>query len=281
MKKLLVACVVFFSWWAHADVTITRDIHYGPDNLQTVDVYQPNSCRNRACPVTMWVHGGGWKRGDTGGEKSTEMQTTWAEQGVVMIGVNYRLSPQYQHPVHAQDVAAAVNWVKKNISQYGGNPNKVSLLGHSAGAHLVALVGTNPRFLAAYGLSPGKDLANVFPIDTASFDLTNPSRFVSKLVNNAFGTDTAVLQDASPIWNVAPGGSYPPFFIAAAKVRDDAVFTSEILQKKLRAASSPAELMIMDYPGVGQLKAHGVIAKDLANLNSTMTQALLSRVLTP
>jgi arylformamidase len=280
MKKivLLFLCLLF-SFPAQADVKMTRDIHYGADELQTIDVYQPDSCRNTTCPVVLWVHGGGWKRGDTGGKQSTAMQTLWAQQGIVMVGVNYRLSPDVMHPAHVQDIAAAINWTYHNINHYGGNQNRISLLGHSAGAHLVALVATNPRYLAAYQLSPQKNLANVFPIDTASFDLTDPSRFVRKLVDQAFGTDVATLNDASPIWNVHTNGTYPPFIIAATKVRSDAVATSQVLQSKLRAAGDSAELMIIDYPRAHQLKAHGLIAKDLANLDCAMTKTLLNRVL--
>jgi acetyl esterase/lipase len=279
MSKLLFSLVLLFALPAHAEVNVTREIHYGPDALQTVDVYQPGSCKNKSCPVTMWVHGGGWKRGDTGGQKSTDMQKTWASQGIVMVGVNYRLSPEHMHPTHVQDVAAAINWVHQNIGQYGGDQNRISLLGHSAGAHLVALVATNPRFLAAYNLWPKKNIVNVFPVDTASFDLTNPSRFVAKRVKSAFGRNDATLRDASPVWNVTSGGSYPSFIITAAQVRKDAVATSETLQKKLRSAGAFADLMVINYPGVGQLKAHGMIAAELADLNSSMTKALLERVL--
>lgn len=263
---------------AAAAVDHTSGIHYGADERQIVDIYQPDICRNRACPVTLWVHGGGWRHGDMTGEAATNLQTLWAGQGIVMVGVNYRLSPQHMHPAHVQDVAAAINWVYHNIRRYGGDPRRISLLGHSAGAHLVALVATNPTYLGAYGLAPSQVLANVFPIDTASFDLTESSRFVRRLTKSAFGTDERVLREASPNWNVHPGGAYPSFIIAAAAARDDAVATSRILQDKLRQAGAAAELLVMDYDK-GQMKSHGAIAKDLTNLDSRMTRRLLDRVL--
>jgi acetyl esterase/lipase len=279
MNKFLVLVLSLMCVASQAEVSITRDIHYGPGPDQIVDVYQPDQCKSRACPVTMWVHGGGWRYGNTSGKLSTEMQTLWAEQGIVMVGVNYRLAPRFQHPAQIEDLASAVNWVHDHISQYGGNPNRVSLLGHSAGAHLVALVATNPTYLGAHGLSPKGAIANVFPIDTASFDLTHPSRPVARMVKNAFGTDQSVLREASPIWDVVKGGSYPPFFIAATRVRRDAVETSEELTRRLKEAGTPVEFMTMDYPGAGQLKAHGMIAMELTKVDSRMTKALLSRVL--
>lgn len=264
---------------AYADVKITRKIHYGANAVQTIDLYQPDQCKNTSCPVVMWVHGGGWRNGDTSGRRSTDMQTKWASQGIVMVGVNYRLSPDYTHPAHVEDVASAIAWVHDNIGKYGGDRNQISLLGHSAGAHLVALVATNPRFLGAHGLTPARALRNVFPIDTASFDLSNPSRFVSRMVRSAFGTDSKVLADASPIQQVTSSGSYPAFIIAAAQNRRDAVDTTRLLEKKLRSSGTPVEVVIMDYPGTSQLKAHSLIASDLMNIDNTMTQKLLSRVL--
>jgi arylformamidase len=268
--------------YGEEEVLITRDIHYGSDPLQTVDVYATNYCKLNTCPVVMWVHGGGWKRGDTGGTSSTDMQTLWARQGIVMVGVNYRLTPDVQHPALVQDIAAAFNWTTSNIAQYGGDKRRISLLGHSAGAHLVALVATDPRYLAAYGLKISTDIRDVFPIDTASFDLTDKSSvFVSALVKDAFGTDPAVLNDASPIWQVNAKGAYPPFLIAATSARPDAINTSQTLQAKLRSANDSADVMVMDYGNAGQLQAHGLIAEDLANLDSAMTKALLRRVTTP
>jgi len=279
MNRLLVLLLSLVCSATHAEVKITRDIHYGPGPEQIVDVYQPDQCRSTPCPVTIWVHGGGWRHGNTSGRRSTDMQTVWAEQGIVMVGINYRLAPRYQHPAQIEDVASAISWVHDNIVQYGGNPNRVSLLGHSAGAHLVALVATNPSYLGAHHLTPKAALANVFPIDTASFDLTRPSRPVERMVKNAFGEDEAVRREASPIWNVVKGGSYPPFYIAATSVRTDAVQTSEELVRKLKEAGTPVEFITMDYPGAGQLMAHAKIAGDLAKVDNRMTQALLSRVL--
>lgn len=278
MRCILSCLLLFLSLPATADVNRTSGIHYGPDEKQIVDIYQPDTCRARTCPVTLWVHGGGWRHGDMTGKAAAGLFDAWSKQGIVMVGVNYRLSPQVMHPAHVQDVAAAVNWVTRNIHRYGGDPRRISLLGHSAGAHLVALVATNPTYLAAYNLLPGTALANVFPIDTASFDLTDPSRFVKRLTKSAFGVDEAVLREASPNWNVRPGGSYPAFIIAAAAARDDAIDTSRILQGKLRQAGTSAELLVMDYDK-GQMKSHGAIAKDLTNLDSRMTRRLLNRVL--
>ncbi len=281
MNKLLFILILLFPTFARADIAVTRSIHYGPNAAQIVDVYRPDICRDKLCPVVLWVHGGGWRHGDMQGGAATALLTGWAMRGIVMVGVNYRLSPTYTHPAHVQDVAAAIAWAHEHIGAYGGDAARLSLLGHSAGAHLVALVATNPRLLAAHHLTPSTAIANVFPIDTASFDLTQPSMFVKSMVDAAFGTDEDVLKDASPVWNVTENGSYPPFIMAATKVRQDAVDTSRLLKKKLKAAGGSAELLIVDHPGLSQLQAHGQIAKDLQDMNAEMTKRLIGRVLTP
>lgn len=275
----LLLVLLLMSSPARAENVTGTLISYGSHKLQNLTVFQPAQCKTRKCPVTLWVHGGGWRNGNSNQRHSKEMLTAWAEKGVVMVGVNYRLSPEVVHPAHVQDVAAAISWVHNHIGDYGGDPGRISLLGHSAGAHLVALVATNPAYLDAYGLSPGRNIANVFPIDTASFDLTRPSRFVQNMVETAFGTDTATLQEASPIWKVTPGHRYPRFIIAAVKIRKDAVATSEALKEKLENARTEADLLIMDYPGARQLKAHGLIAKELKDIHSPMTSVLLEQVL--
>lgn len=262
------------------EVDIKRKIPYGAHELQHVDIYQPERCRAPAsCPVVLWVHGGGWRNGDTSGRKSTSMQTLWAQQGIVMVGVNYRLSPDVVHPAHVEDVAAAINWSYKNIARYGGDPARMSLLGHSAGAHLVALVATNPRFLGAHHLDPAQVLKNVFPIDTASFDLTDSSRMVDRMVENAFGTDPTVLKDASPLQHVQKGRNYPSFIIAAAENRPDAIATSQRLNAALTQSGTSSSLITINYPEVGQLKAHAQIATDLADLSKPLTQKLIGTVL--
>ena len=277
MKKLIMICALLFSFPAMAATSVSPKIAYGSHTKQIVQVYTPDSCRNVSCPVVLWVHGGGWRNGDMTGRAAAPLFNSWTNQGIVMVGVNYRLSPEVVHPAHVEDVAAAINWTHKNIVKYGGDPQRISLLGHSAGAHLVALVATNPTYLAAYGLSPA-NLKNVFPIDTASFDLTDSRPLVGKMIEDAFGTDPDILREASPIWQVHPKGQYPSFIIAAVQNRKDAVETSQQLETNLRQAGAPVELMTVHYSDLRQMKAHGQIAKDLYDVNNSLTSKLIKRV---
>jgi arylformamidase len=277
MRHILLILCLFFTSPTAAEVSRATDLPYGPNAKNKLDVYQPSACRGD-CPVVIWVHGGGWRHGTKRQRNSEKFLTAWANNNIVMVSIDYRLTPEAVHPDHIQDVASATAWVKKNISRYGGNPARINLAGHSAGAHLVALAGTSATYLSAVGMDPS-ELKGVFPIDTAGHDLNNVPLPVKKMVRDAFGTDPAVVREASPVYNVIKGRKYPPFILAAAKVRSDAVKTNEDLARRLQAVGGSARLHVMYYGNERQLKAHATIAQDMANMDSTMTRDLIRHVL--
>ena len=123
---------------AWTGVTIERDIAYGADPLQKLDVYVAEA-RGPKVPVVLFVHGGGFIRGDKHGAFSPDNMTLWAaRQGMVGVNINYRLAPDSPWPAGAQDLASAIAWTRANIARYGGDPDRIILWGHSAGANHVA-----------------------------------------------------------------------------------------------------------------------------------------------
>lgn len=123
---------------AWSGIEIERDIAYGAGPLQKLDVYVAEKHGQRV-PVVLFVHGGGFTRGDKHGEFSPDNMTLWAaRQGMVGVNINYRLAPANVWPAGAQDLASAVAWTRANIARYGGDPNRIILWGHSAGANHVA-----------------------------------------------------------------------------------------------------------------------------------------------
>ena len=211
--------------WAGTGYTVTWDIPYatvaGVDpELLSLDVYVPDPLPARPMPVVVWVHGGGWAIGD----KTNQMEhkpPLLTGAGYCLVSINYRLSPyppsddpgRIMYPIHERDAAAAVAWVHAHIAAYGGDPGRIALMGHSAGAHLVSLIATDQRFLAEHGLGPA-DLRGVVSLDTAGYDIPrhldgNPS----PLYLNAFGDDPAVWAEASPVDHLAPGTGIPPFLL--------------------------------------------------------------------
>jgi len=169
-----------------------------------------------------------------------------------------------------------IAWVHEHIAEHGGDPKQVFLLGHSAGAHLVALVATAPAYLKAHKLTPADALAGAIAVDTASFDLSaTRSRLVRQMITNAFGSDADTLAGVSPLAQARKNpGACPPLVIAVVKQRPKAVEESKALQ----AAVPGSKLIVEDYPDNGQLAAHGLIARDLPNMQSDLAKQLLKFV---
>jgi len=206
---------------------LTTTIEYNQINgidsdLLSLDIYY-NSNVNIQKPVIIYVHGGGWSIGDKSSQIENKVNL-FRSLNYILISVNYRLSPfpfdisnsnRIKYPDHNIDIADAFLWINNNIGQYGGNKNKMGLLGHSAGAHLVALTGTNGNFLESKGLSLS-NIKGIAVIDTEGFDINeqiangnNQNMYI-----NAFGTDSTQNVGASPLYNVVNTISYPKFFIA-------------------------------------------------------------------
>jgi triacylglycerol lipase len=119
-------------------VRIERDIAYGPDTLHRLDIYADEE-GGAGRPVLLFVHGGGFVRGDKHGTFYPDNIPLWAaKQGMVGVTINYRLAPANAWPAAAQDLRAAIEWVRANIAEHGGDPDRIVLWGHSAGANHVA-----------------------------------------------------------------------------------------------------------------------------------------------
>ncbi len=189
-------------------------------NLLSLDIYY-NSLTEQKKPVVIYAHGGAWILGDKTNQLENKINL-FQSLNYVFISVNYRLSPfpyevnnpkRVMYPMHNRDLADAIKWVFDNISEYGGDSNNIALLGHSAGAHLVALTGTNPTFLNGVGLS-FENIKGIAVIDTAGYDVRAKVENGNCLYINAFGVDGNLNMQASPIYNVVKGVAYPNFFIA-------------------------------------------------------------------
>lgn len=255
-------------------------VSYGKDPKQSLNVYRAAAAADadaaRALPVVVWVHGGGWRNGDKDNRAGINLCQAWAKAGFVVVGLDYRLTPDVVHPAHIEDVAAGLAWIHRNIAKHGGDPQRVFLLGHSAGAHLVALVATAPKYLQAHDLTPKSAIAGVMSIDTASYDLTaTRTPLVRRMIADAFGDDPKTLREASPLLEARQHpNDCPPFVIAVVKQRPEAVGES----KALEAVLPKCTLITVDYPGTGQLAAHGRIAKDLTAFDEDLGKRLLTFV---
>ncbi|MGH8261238.1 MAG: alpha/beta hydrolase [Steroidobacteraceae bacterium] len=135
---------------AWVGVSIQRDIPYGSDPLQKLDVYTLDAAKGRQLPVLLFVHGGGFTRGDKHGTFYPDNVTLWATRhGMVGVNIDYRLAPKNPWPAGVEDVASAIRWTRAHIARYGGDPNRIVLFGHSAGANHVADYAGHPEVRGA------------------------------------------------------------------------------------------------------------------------------------
>ncbi len=134
---------------SRADLQITHDVAYGQDPRQKLDIYRPVG--DTTLPVIVFFYGGSWK---TGNRKIYPfVAATLARHGAVVVVPDYRLYPQVRFPAFLADCADATAWTFAHLSQIGGDPDRVFLMGHSAGAYNAIMLALNPQYLAAAGTS--------------------------------------------------------------------------------------------------------------------------------
>lgn len=192
-------CALLVSLPAMADdapIRVIENLSYTDARYENdkdkLDLYVPDEAKD--APVLVFFHGGALIRGDKAGQKHVGRR--FAGAGFLTVCANYRLSPGVMHPAHVEDSAAAIAWVVKNIASYGGDPGRIFVAGHSAGAYLAALVALDPRYLEAHDLSPSL-LRGVIPISGFfHVDRLAPSR--PKYV---WGAD-------EPVWGAASPSTY-------------------------------------------------------------------------
>ncbi len=119
-----------------------------------LDIYVPEEANH--APTIIWFHGGGLRSGEK------QIPSRLREQGMIIVAPNYRLFPKVKSPVYIQDAAAAVAWVFKHISEYGGDPNLIYLSGHSAGGYLASMIGLDKQWLAAHSID-ANSIAGLIP----------------------------------------------------------------------------------------------------------------------
>jgi acetyl esterase/lipase len=176
--------------------TVVRDVDYVPQTeypggKDRLDVYIPQGAKN--APVIFSIHGGLLMAGDR--REDAFVGQRFAAAGYVTAVISYRLSPQASHPAHIEDTAAAFAWVKRNIRQHGGDPDRILVTGHSAGAYLAMLLAADPRWLAAHTLS-SRDIKGVAPV--SGFYWVDRPGVAPDRPKSVWGPDPKVWVNASP-----------------------------------------------------------------------------------
>lgn len=251
-------------------------LSYGEDRLQAL-MYWPGASAD--APLVVFVHGGGWSRGDMRMMQGSDKLEHWQAAGYAVASVNYRLVPDATVEQQANDVAAALAYLKGNARRLGFDGERIALTGHSAGAHLVALVGTDPQYLRGAGLSFA-DLDGVLPLDGAGYDVPDQmdenARLMGDTYRNAFGTDPVRQRALSPTLHASAPNAAD--FLILHVQRDDARRQSEALGAALRDAGTPA--VVQGFTGRG-LRGHAEINRRLGDPDypaTAVVDAWLARI---
>ena len=228
-------------------VQLAASIPYGDGPRRTLDVYAPEA-RPAGAPVLVFIYGGGWRSGAK--EDYSFVGDAFAANGFVTVIPDYRLAPETQFPGFLEDNAAALRWVQDNIANFGGDPSRVVIVGHSAGAYNAVMIALNERYAHAAGYDPRMVRGAVGIAGPYGFYFNNP------IIRDAFGDapDPAHMHaipfaraDAPPLLLLAGGADRRVPLRASTEMRDAAL-----------AAGGRAELTVyahLDHPGILQALA--------------------------
>ena len=228
-----------------------RDIPYAESahERQVLDVYAPSDAKK--LPVVFWIHGGGWQTGD-----KTAVQIkpqAFVDRGFVFVATNYRLLPSVEMVAINRDIAKSIHWVHDHIAEYGGDPERMFVMGHSAGAQLAALICTDDRYLKAEGLSLAM-IEGCVPVDGDTYDvpaiiLTGETRrrahgqpHVKFGHREKFGNDPEKHIEYSAVTHVAKDKGIPPFLILYVGDHPDNSAQAVRLGNVLKDAGIPAKV---------------------------------------
>lgn len=198
------------------ETDMLTDVSYGEDKKQRLDVYLPSNPNN--APIIVMVHGGAWKMGDKKSDNVVQNKMKrWVSKGMIFVSLNYRLVPKVTPQQQAEDVASALAYVESHARQWGGDPQKIILMGHSAGAHLVSLISADPQKYVSLGLKPWLGTVS---LDTATMDLVQTmERKHFDFYDDVFGNDKNNWVLNSPFYQLEH--SALPMLLVCSTVRED------------------------------------------------------------
>jgi acetyl esterase/lipase len=230
---------------------LTADIPYVANGHErhVLDVYRPEGSEGKSLPVMFWIHGGGWRAGDKSDVALKPKVLT--ERGFVFVSTNYRLLPEVTMDELMGDAVRSLGWVHKNIAKYGGDPTRIFVGGHSAGAQMAALLCTDDRYLKRESVPFGV-LKGCVPVDGDTYDI--PKIIMTAEYRQAiyggkmptfghrqkFGNDPEKHVDFSAVTHVAKGKGIPPFLLFYFSGNADTRAQAQRLESVLKAAGIPA-----------------------------------------
>ena len=264
-------------------VNLIQDIPYGKDNKQKMDVYLPVQAQN--APVIFMVHGGAWRAGDKANKQVvTNKVNRWTTKGIIFVSVNYRLVPKVDPLEQVADIKRALSVAQKKALDWGGDPSKIVLMGHSAGAHLVSVLATLPSNAFGFEVKPW---LGVISIDSACLNVVE--RMEAKhfrLYDKAFGNDINYWVSVSP-FHLLDKVQAPFLAICSTRRNDSCSQATKYINKASSIGMSAKVLKInMSHKGTNeQLGKNNIYTKNvesfLATLDNSLKQVLTNKGLVP
>lgn len=235
---LLVLGFVVATQPSSSHASTLRDIAYGQASQQRFDVYPALAGGDNARPIIVMAHGGAWQFGDKRQRGSIKNKVDhWRHQGWLFISVNYRLMPQAKPLTQAKDLALALGKIQTDAAKWGGDPQKIVLVGHSAGAHLVALLSSDYHLRSQ--LRPW--LGGVL-LDTAALDLvTLMQSDHHRLYDKAFGSVATDWVSASPIAQLH--NDTPPLLLVCSEPRKNSCSQAQSFSREAKKHGVRSEVL--------------------------------------
>lgn len=240
-----------------AKVKVDKNINYSSSNDQSrqLNVYYQKSGANREnsakidfqrpADVIVFIHGGSWSSGKK--DLYWWLGRNFAQKGVVTVNINYGLAPENTFAQMGDDCAMAVKWVKEHIAAYGGNPERIFLMGHSAGGHLAELINADPHYFNKLNMKnpvKGVILDDPFGLDMKEYLTTaeHDNSYIDFL--RTFSTDPLNWEKGSPL-HYAAGIKNPHLLFYGEKTYPAIQLQTSRLQQILQAANVPSELQVI------------------------------------
>ncbi|GAA3994888.1 alpha/beta hydrolase [Deinococcus rubellus] len=239
---------------------VTRNLHYGPDARNVLDIYAPQQASGK--PVVLFIHGGSWDSGSK--DEYVFVGDSLARAGYVTAVMSYRLAPTHPYPDYIQDAAQALKWLQDNAAKYGGNGQRLYVVGHSAGAFNAAEVVDNARWLNEAGVNINTVHGLVGIAGPYDYDFR---KFPSK---NAFpaGGDPANIMPSRHIRPDAP----PHLLLVAANDTTVDPDNGERMKAALQAAGVPYTYTVL--PGLNHITIVAALSRKLTFLGGTRKAVL-------
>jgi arylformamidase len=281
MKRSLSLLVIMLLVSGAAAGDAVKNIPYvtGGHERQILDIYSPSGAKN--LPVVFWIHGGGWQTGD---KSDVQIKPQFfMGKGCVFVSTNYRLLPEVEMETIFRDIAKSIRWVHDHIAEHGGDPKRLLVGGHSAGAQLAALISIDDRYLKAEGLSLAI-IKGCVPVDGDTYDVPAiietaetrwrvhslpPAKFGHR---EKFGNSPERHRDYSAVTHVAKDKGIPPFFILHVAEHPDTRAQAQRLGNVLKEAGVSVTVF------GGRETTHGKINADLGLPDDAATKALVEFV---